>query len=112
MLKMNEKKFFKTEFGAELDQCVKALDKTLELRAKAEHFSEEWKKEQKALDELFARLDVYKQGLRTFYGLNLCFTRTDEYFGLCTEDESYFLMKIDREEKKDNNKGERYGAHC
>ena len=66
-MKMNEKSFFKTEFGAELECTVKALDIALEEKAKHETFSEEWRKEQKAIDELFTRLDVYKQGLRTFY---------------------------------------------
>lgn len=99
-MKMNEKSFFKTEFGAELECTVKALDVALEEKAKHETFSEEWRKEQKVIDKLFARLDVYKQGLRTFYNLDVCFTRTDEYFGLCTEDESYYLMKVYREGEK------------
>lgn len=99
-MKMNEKQFFKTEFGGELESTVKALDIALEEKRKHEIFSEEWRREQKAIHELTVRLDVYKQGLRTFYGLDVCFTRTDEYFGLCTEDESYFLMKVQRGEQE------------
>lgn len=98
---MNKKEFFKTEFGAELECTVKALDIALEERAKSgNHNFQEIRRTSKAINELMARLDVYKQGLRTFYGLDLHFTRTDEYFGLCTEDESYYLMKEERGQKE------------
>lgn len=100
-MKMNTTEFFKTEFGAELECTVKALDINLEEKAKINCTDiKELRKKQEAINELFARLDVYKQGLRTFYNLDLHFTRTDEYFGLCTEDESFHLMKIEREAGK------------
>lgn len=85
-MKMNKEKFLKTEFGAEMDQTVKALDQALT----------EKPADRNAINELFARLDVYKQGVRTFYGINLYFTRTSKYFGMCTEDESYYLIKVER----------------
>ena len=100
-MQMNTTEFFKTEFGAELECTVKALDINLEEKAKISYAdTTELKKKQETINELFARLDVYKQGLRTFYNLDVCFTRTDEYFGLCTEDESFYLMKVEREAGK------------
>lgn len=34
--------------------------------------------------------------LRQFYGMEFHFTRTDEYFGIVTEDETVWLMKVER----------------
>lgn len=31
-----------------------------------------------------------------FYGLDLYFAHTEEYFGVCTEDEEFWLFKIKR----------------
>lgn len=35
-------------------------------------------------------------GDQHFYGVEYHFTRTDEYYGLCTEDESDWLMRVKR----------------
>ena len=43
-----------------------------------------------------AQWEVYKLALKHFYGVEYFFTRTDEYFGICTEDESDWLMKVER----------------
>ena len=34
--------------------------------------------------------------IKHFYGVEYHFTRTDEYYGLCTEDESDWLMRVER----------------
>lgn len=43
-----------------------------------------------------AQWEVYKMAVRQFYGIEYCFSRTDEYFGICTEDETDWLFKVDR----------------
>ncbi len=44
-----------------------------------------------------AQWEVYRMAIKHFYGVEYHFTRTDECFGLCTEDESDFLFKKHRE---------------
>jgi len=34
--------------------------------------------------------------IKQFYGIEYDFTRTDEYFGIVTEDETDWLFKIER----------------
>lgn len=84
MMKMNKEKFLKTEFGRSLQECVTAWDKLLEVgdRRPAYCCQAQW--------------DVYKLAIRHFYGIEYYFTRTDEYFGICTEDESDWLFKVER----------------
>lgn len=86
-----------TEFDQKLKNCVIRMDDAIEdldsedldcrLTAKMD------------LDVVSAWLDVYKIAMRQFYGLNLCFSSTDEYFGACTEDGSFWLFKIERKLK-------------
>lgn len=38
--------------------------------------------------------------VRQFYGIEYCFSRTDEYFGVCTEDETDWLFKVNRADMK------------
>ena len=50
----------------------------------------------KRVESLFAQLEVYKMAIKYFCGIEYHFTRTDEYFGLVTEDETDWLIKIER----------------
>lgn len=83
-MKMNKAKFLKTEFGAELDNCIKCWDKWI---IEEDHKSALWCQ---------AQWEVYKMAIKQFYGIEYHFTRTDNYFGLVTESETDWLMKIDR----------------
>ena len=47
-----------------------------------------------------AQWEVYQMALRQFYGIECHLTRTDEYFGVVTEDESDWLFKVERQEVK------------
>ena len=42
--------------------------------------------------------------IQQFYGVEYCFTRTDKYYGLVTENETDWLFKVERKESKDNGK--------
>lgn len=43
-----------------------------------------------------AQWEVYKMAVRQFYGIEYCFTRTNEYFGVCSEDETNWLFKVEK----------------
>ena len=92
-------KIMNTEFGCRLSGLIKALDITIQERAKTNEWEEPERYEalNQEINKMMDQLEVYKLALRTFCDLELYFTRTDEYFGLCTEDESFYLMKIERE---------------
>lgn len=40
--------------------------------------------------------------IRQFYGVEYCFTRTDTYYGLVTEDETDWLFRVERKGSRDN----------
>lgn len=83
-MKLNKEKFLKTELGSSLKECIAAWDKWLEI------------KDEKAAYWCQAQWEVYKMAIRQFYGIEYYFSRTDEYFGICTEDESDWLFKMER----------------
>ena len=65
---------------------------------------DEYKRERKVADWCQAQWEVYKMAIKQFYGVEYCFTRTDKYYGLVTEDETDWLFKVERKESKDNGK--------
>ena len=96
-MKLNKEKFLKTELGSEMEACIIAWDKALEgCRNINEYHTDEYKRNRKAADRCQAQWKVYKMAIRQFYGIEYCFSRTDEYFGLVTEDETDWLMKVER----------------
>ncbi len=87
-MKLDKEKFLKTEFGAELKNCVECWDKWL---IEKDHKATEWCQ---------AQWEVYKMALRQFYGVEYAFTRTDECFGVINEnDEKDWLFKVERIDK-------------
>lgn len=88
---MNKQKFMKTEFGQELEGVIRAWDMALEQ-------SREDSATLRDLAWCQAQWEVYRLAMKQFYGVEYHFTRTDEYFGVCTEDECDYLLKIDRTE--------------
>ena len=84
MIKMNKEKLLRTELGGSLQECITAWDKGLQVG------------DRKAALWCQAQWEVYKMAVRQFYGIEYCFSRTDEYFGVCTEDETNWLFKVER----------------
>ena len=80
-MKLNVKKFMKTEMGGELEDP----DQGLGFRY--------WNNTCRSCRD---RWEVFKLAIKQFYGIEFFFTRTDTYFGVCTEDETIWLMKIMR----------------
>lgn len=85
MKRFNKEKFLKTEFGVELKNCIECWDKWIEIHDAI------------AADRCAHQWEVYKMALRQFFGIEYCFTRTPEYFGVVTEDERDWLFKVERQ---------------
>lgn len=95
-MKLNKEKFLKTEVGEELKACITSWDIALDGCRKNPYNTEEYKRERKVADWCQAQWEVYKMVIRQFFGMEYCFTRTEEYFGLVTEDETDWLFKIEK----------------
>lgn len=98
-MKMNKEKFLKTELGSSMIECVKAWDHWL-TESKRYVYDMMTNREYKSVKEAAARCqaqwEVYQMAIRQFYGVEYCFTRTNKYFGICTEDETDWLLKVER----------------
>ena len=86
-LYFDKEKFLSSELGSSLQECIIAWDKWLEIG------------DRKAALWCQAQWEVYRIALRQFYGIEYFFTRTVEYFGVCTWDETDWLFKVERELK-------------
>ncbi|SCH39992.1 Uncharacterised protein [uncultured Clostridium sp.] len=97
-MKLNKEKFLKTELGGDLQECVTAWDRWLtELRKMGQGcVSQEYHETRKAADWCQAQWEVYQTVMRQFYGIDYHFSRTDEYFGVCTEGGEDWLFKVER----------------
>lgn len=102
MMQLNIEKFMKTEMGAELEETIKCWDKAIEERKKV---TPGWGNPDEGMGFDYwnntcrncqDRWEVFKLAIKQFYGIEFFFTRTDEYFGICTEDETIWLLKVKR----------------
>lgn len=105
-MKLNKEKFMKTEMGGELEETIRTWDKAIDERRKATPGIgnpdqglglKYWENTCRSCQD---RWEVFKLAIKQFYGIEFFFTRTDEYFGVCSEDESIWLMKEEREEEE------------
>lgn len=103
-MKLNKERFLKTEVGSSLVECITAWDWALDECRRHEYYTDEYKTARKAADECQAKWEVYKMAIRQFCGVEYCFTRTDEYYGIVTEDEADWLFKRERKESGRNGK--------
>lgn len=87
-MKLNKEKFLKTELGVNLQECVTAWDHWLNLNNSVSR--------SKSLAWCQAQWEVFQTVMRQFYNIEYHFSRTDEYFGVCTEDETDWLLKVER----------------
>lgn len=92
----NKESFMASELGCSLDSCIRLLDSYLIQLSRYPYGSNIYAYEKKCVDKCFAQWAVYKIAIKYFCGIEYNFTRTDEYFGLVTEDETDWLIKIER----------------
>lgn len=86
-MKLNKENFLKTELGGNLDECVKSWDFAIRGGNKTKPLA----------DWCQAQWEVYQIMFRQMYGIKYHFSRTEEYFGICTEDHKDWLIKVERE---------------
>lgn len=111
-MKLNKEKFMKTEMGGELEETIRTWDKAIDERRKATPGIgnpdqglgfKYWDNTCRSCQD---RWEVFKLAIKQFYGIEFFFTRTDEYFGVCSEDESIWLTTTSRKvfstEKRDS----------
>ena len=98
MLKMNKEEFMNTAMGVALWKTVKAIDFYCSERAKTCEWENPKRFEELKhyIDRLMAKWEIFRLALKQFYGIEYNLTRTDEYYGVCTDDESDFLIKEER----------------
>lgn len=94
-MKMNKEKFLKTEFGAELETSIGNLNYDLNEINRISQFEEpeSYKRLNNSIQTLFSVWHVYQSAIKQFYGIEYSFNRTDEYYGICTQDEDYLFKK-------------------
>lgn len=95
-MKLNKDQFLKTEVGSNMTKCVTFWDESLDECRRHPWGTEEFRRARQTADLYQAQWQVYKMVLLQFYGIEYNFSRTDEYFGICTEDETDWLMKVER----------------
>lgn len=95
---MNKETFLKTEFGSSLKECVVAWDHWIMELKKLNlcNVSEKYQCIRESATWCQAQWEVYQLALRHIFKKEYHFTRTDEYFGVCTEDETDWLFKVYR----------------
>ena len=93
---LNIVEFMNTELGKELKETILCWDNALEEQRKVTSLIE-YKNWEKICISCMDKWEVFKLVLKQFCGIEVCFTRTDEYYGICTEDETLWLMKEYRE---------------
>lgn len=90
----NKEEFLQSQMGYEIKDCITSWDKALENYKKFPYCSEEYKREKRVMDWCQAQWEAYKLAIYEFYGVEYCFTRTEEYYGVVTEDNENWLFKI------------------
>lgn len=98
-MKLDKEKFLRTELGSSMAECVKAWDHALEEQYQNDYISEEYRRGMQRALWCQAQWEVYKMAVWQFFGIKYCFSRTDDYFGICTEDEGDWLIKVEREDR-------------
>lgn len=98
-MKLNKVKFLKSELGGSMIECITAWDKYLTVLRNC-NINSEVSEIRKSCDWCQAQWEVYQMAVKQFYNIEYYFTRTDEYFGICTEDETDWLY---REERRNTN---------
>lgn len=95
MRNFEKEKFLKTELGVNLEECITAWSYALKRMKEVEYESGVYKMMEDILKQCKAQWGVYQMAIKQFYGIEYFFTR-DEYFGVCTEDGSDWLIKLER----------------
>ncbi len=99
-MELDKEAFLQTDFGCMLKENIERWDDLL-TRYTLFHSSAKWENKlylsaRFGLERCSAHWSGCQAALQHVYGISYYFTRTDEYFGVCTEDEKDWLFKIER----------------
>lgn len=95
-LSLDKKEFRMTEFGAMMVNIIMEWDQVMHDYYGGLVAWENNPEVEKKFIQCLAQWEVCQVVMRQFYGIEYHFTRTDEYFGICTEDGCDWLVKVDR----------------
>lgn len=94
---LNKEKFLKTEFGGNLQECIASWDMYLTTLSGMNYQpTDDYRELKRGATWCQAQWEVYRMALKQFYSVEYNFTRTDDYYGICTEDGEDFLFKVER----------------
>jgi hypothetical protein len=96
-MKLDKEWLMKSEFGIKMCVHIEVMDEALEKRHMCREGSEEWLKNEMALMRNMAAWEMAQAALWTMYGIHYNFTRTEGYYGICNDDESDWLYKVERD---------------
>ncbi|MCI1959677.1 MAG: hypothetical protein LKJ25_08670 [Clostridia bacterium] len=89
----NKEKFLKSEIGAHMDEVITTWDSCISKMDLYKTNSSDYKANERVSAEMQTRWDVIRMMIRQLYGIKYYFTRNDDYFGVCTENEGDWLIK-------------------
>lgn len=92
----NKVEFLNSIFGKGLIQCIQGWDAQLFKMYQFGELTPEYRAAEYLAHGYESQWNVYKNFFR-YIGLRYNFTRTDEYVGICSDDETDWLIKIDRQ---------------
>lgn len=95
-MKLDKEWLLGSVFGINMCVSVDFLDKTLNRKSKCQEYSDEWLAEDRNVERNLVRWDVAREALQLFYGIHYNFIRTNEYYGICNDDGSDWLYKVER----------------
>ncbi len=95
-MKLNKEEFLKTELGSSLVECITAWDEALDNQLEYPYGTIPHENANQTARRCQAQWEVYRMTIRQFYSIEYFFSRTDEYFGIVTEDEADWLIKVER----------------
>lgn len=92
----SKEEFLNSIFGEGLIECIQGWDAQLFKMYKFNEFTPEYRAAECLAYGYRSQWNVYKKFFMSI-GLRYNFTRTDEYVGVCSDDETDWLIKIDRQ---------------
>lgn len=100
-MKLNKKEFLETELGQMLTECICGWEQMLDDMSRHAYGTPDYEEAVKEANLCNEKWNIFRVVLKQFYGKEYHFTRTDDYYGICTEDESDWLFKVDKSSGKE-----------
>ena len=96
MKNFDKTEFLKTPIGLTVKNTIDELDAAIIRRSNIPRGYYTYTIEEGEVDKYLACWEALKVVIKQLYDIEYCFTRTSEYYGLCTKDESDYLFIVER----------------